>query len=264
MSCRPDSSYVSEASLKNLDEKNSPCKPESCYHDLVCGHRIRTTHPEDCGSNCNVPQQEEQMILDDDVAKTSPMTSFKFLCEACIRDEVHMQAMIEELEVGESGPTRERAIQVLAERAIRERISQGARFCLMAKKMETGVMQYFESFPEAHQVTVKDVESQPTFKRPGSGTRVSRSSASTRHHFNPYGSWRPKVREAEHRPAQTTQTRETTMQVIAVPIEEADTAANEDTTTQAVRLLLKGLVIQQPVPPADEVSQLLAGLSFET
>jgi hypothetical protein len=54
------------------------------------------------------------------------------------------------------------------------------------------------------------------------------------------------------------------MQVIAVPIEEADTAANEDTTTQAVRLLLEGLVIQQPVPPADEVSQLLAGLSFET
>jgi hypothetical protein len=39
---------------------NTPCNGLSPFHDLNCGHRVRTPYPSECGTNCITPAPEER------------------------------------------------------------------------------------------------------------------------------------------------------------------------------------------------------------
>ncbi|KAF2714901.1 hypothetical protein K504DRAFT_445828 [Pleomassaria siparia CBS 279.74] len=58
-----------------------PCTPNSCYHDLECGHRIKTLYPDQCGDNCKSGCKEWG---------GSSIPS-KFICPDCVTFEVHVQ-----------------------------------------------------------------------------------------------------------------------------------------------------------------------------
>ena len=57
--------------MYQFNRTHTPCNPESLYHDISCGHRVKTAHYSICGSNCIDPSRQTP-----------------FICPVCVTDEV--------------------------------------------------------------------------------------------------------------------------------------------------------------------------------
>ena len=118
----------------SLERRFQPCVVDSPYHDLQCGHRIKTQYPEDCGSNCLVPRIQE-----------TGLQSVDFICQACLTNNSGVEPKLGDSAVAKDGIDPVVDILRQAEPFINERL------VVSVKKMESGTLQFFDSFPEAHE-----------------------------------------------------------------------------------------------------------------
>ncbi|KAF2261770.1 hypothetical protein CC78DRAFT_570260 [Lojkania enalia] len=65
---------------QRLEHLYSPCNADSCYHDLACGHRIKTEYLEGCGTNCTVTENRP---------RNAP-----FICQECIAIDVRLAMLM--------------------------------------------------------------------------------------------------------------------------------------------------------------------------
>ncbi|PSN74594.1 hypothetical protein BS50DRAFT_581390 [Corynespora cassiicola Philippines] len=141
--------------MTEFTETHSPCS-SGCYHDLECGHRIRTEYPEPCGSNC-----------------TYPVNYPVFICPPCLANEVRVEIALRNLVVENpaddggdmemidamdaSGMKGSKNISLPAEvyhqlgqQLLSQRVRAYGRRCEEAPKLDPR-LQYFNEFPEAQE-----------------------------------------------------------------------------------------------------------------
>lgn len=179
---------------RGLAESNSGCNPNSKYHDLKCGHRIRTEYVEDCGPNCqNGP------------AGTSVTQHFSFICRACVTGDIQANIMLNGLTLHDSSASRDEEMRFDSEEIIQAHIHDGARNCTAVNKEADGCIQFFKDF--AAEVEAggtdnagangkdMDLEGKRKFKRPSAAApkstgrntmRIEGGRWKTRDQWSPY------------------------------------------------------------------------------
>ncbi|KAF2786009.1 hypothetical protein K505DRAFT_330644 [Melanomma pulvis-pyrius CBS 109.77] len=122
----------------NVAHTSSACNLDSRYHDLKCGHRVRTTYPDNCGDNCKSPQGEGNT---------------KFICQVCVTSEVRTLIQLEDLGLSSSNGTttdeaeevsREEKILQIAKKEIDKLIRENCRVCQNVEKLHPLLQFYSE------------------------------------------------------------------------------------------------------------------------
>jgi hypothetical protein len=150
---------------------NRPCNPDhSPYHDLLCGHRICTSYPEECSPNCKIPRG-----------------SYGFLCPQCIVNTVKVELQLADLSMttegddGENSIVRLGLVRATVEKKVVELRRQGYwRLCTVVEKMDP-ILQFYDSFLEAHYDEMS-IETKPSMKRPSA--RAAKNKRFFSHHDN--------------------------------------------------------------------------------
>lgn len=128
----------------NVACTSSTCNLDSCYHDLKCGHRIKTTYPDHCGGNCKSPQG---------------MGNTEFICQACVTGEVRTLIQLQGLDLNSdkdkvmSGPkevSREETILQIAKKKIDKLIRKNRRICQGVEKLDP-VLQFYSEISGAEE-----------------------------------------------------------------------------------------------------------------
>ncbi|KAF1831660.1 hypothetical protein BDW02DRAFT_649702 [Decorospora gaudefroyi] len=124
--------------LQRVSNRYSPCHPESCYHDLECGHRIQVAcNTEYCGVNCKQPQR-----------------GTPFVCPDCLVSDVRLEMVFESLDLnnvdaemgGTEAISREDSIQAIANAKLKKLLAQGRRMCKIAPKFADPKLQFWHQF----------------------------------------------------------------------------------------------------------------------
>lgn len=147
----------------------TPCNGESQYHDLTCGHRIKTEWHECCGSTC---------------ANTGD--HYPFLCIDCIAERVRMELRFEKLLLnhGANSPMTDADQEFIIEAAARAEIDTylqkgKTRLPLLVVPVLPPILQMFTEIPGAIEdggiltcdSPTRQSEPPKRFKRPGQGRR---------------------------------------------------------------------------------------------
>jgi hypothetical protein len=149
-----------------INRTHAPCNNESLYHDIGCGHRVKTQHYDQCGTNCIKPGPQRP-----------------FICPVCVTDRVRAVMLFESLTLESSGfgyvARREAKMQEIVQKEINNLTKDCHRPTFVAPKLEP-ILQFLSEIP-VEQVgggSLTELEiGKPTqkFKRPGKGARVSAS-----------------------------------------------------------------------------------------
>ncbi|KAF2241300.1 hypothetical protein BU26DRAFT_586500 [Trematosphaeria pertusa] len=154
---------------------HAPCDPLSPFHDLKCGHRVKTQYPEDCGSNCKRPVKDITPII----------------CPDCVTNQVRLDMELEGLTLTKDGDAsmedgdmaRADKIKKFAETQIDFLVKHQYRLSMVVPKLDPK-LQFFYDFPEAQEnggfvkeAAKREEEPAKRFKRPGIFERKPRGAA---------------------------------------------------------------------------------------
>ncbi|KAI8932897.1 hypothetical protein NX059_010374 [Plenodomus lindquistii] len=120
-------------------DKYTACKSDSRYHDLKCGHRVKTEYAAECGVTCAHP------------TKGRPL-----LCPGCLTEVVRAEVALEELSLKQDFDTKTNTtgtpftqtdkVKEYADLYVARELRKGYRACTVVKKYEEPRMQFFGSF----------------------------------------------------------------------------------------------------------------------
>ncbi|KAF2874018.1 hypothetical protein BDV95DRAFT_666004 [Massariosphaeria phaeospora] len=138
----PDQSY--------LRSQYTPCNGNSCYHDLQCGHRVRTTYNDNCGSNCvsELPKYRK--------ANTTRryVLGRPFVCTECLVAQVKAELVkdkatnLDTSDASTKATDDDKLFHAMVERWILLLKDNQVRASDRAAKVEP-MLQFFADFPEA-------------------------------------------------------------------------------------------------------------------
>ncbi|KAJ4373327.1 hypothetical protein N0V83_003621 [Neocucurbitaria cava] len=175
-----DDDILSYTAQQRFDAEYSPCHPLSCFHDLLCGHRIQVEYnSETCGINC-----ARQKI------------NKPFVCPECLIDGVRVEVALhgldlrapgEDVDMGGYQSTREDAIQKIADMKLKQLLAMGRRMCKMTTKLADPKLQFFHQFliEEGFEGIVEDGNTDLTtatrYKRPNAAKGKSTRGPAWKH-----------------------------------------------------------------------------------
>lgn len=128
---------------RGIERFNTPCNLDSCYHDLKCGHRVKTAWPDHCGPNCK--------------ASGFQADGLSFICEPCVIEDVRIALDIAELVLKSGGDlemanaatmSRAELALVIAKKQTAALKAKHQRVCLVVEKLDP-LLQYYAEIPEA-------------------------------------------------------------------------------------------------------------------
>jgi hypothetical protein len=135
----PKAKMQHQGTMQQFVLSYTPCHPNSCYHDLACGHRIQVAYnTEHCGVNCKHPQN-----------------GAPFVCPDCVTSDVRLEMTFEGLDINTSEDpnmsddttaSREDRTQVIADSELKKLLAQGRRMCKVTPKFKDPKLQFWHQF----------------------------------------------------------------------------------------------------------------------
>lgn len=124
-----------------LQDTHAPCGPLSFFHDLRCGHRVKTEYQESCGTTCEKSKGH-----------------MPFICPKCTANRVRVEMDIAGLTIIEDDdqtmrdddPSRAEQIKAIAEKEIAKLVKEHHRLAFAVPKLEPK-LQFLNEIPGAQE-----------------------------------------------------------------------------------------------------------------